>query len=287
MQDHKSKFKMATDNAKQVTVVLVLVLSAAGISFGKYSGGSGEPNAPYRIATAEDLNDIGNQPEDFNGCFILVNDVNMAGFIYRTALIAPDTNSTRGFQGSPFTGVFDGNDRSISKLNINAAGAGNSYLGLFGKIGEEGEAKNIGIEEVIIIGGNLSYLVGSLCGVNHGTVNKCYASGYVDGRCGSPWYLGGLCGSDNGGTISGSYFLEGAGPDNGIGTPVTDTQMKQQCSFSEWDFVEVWGIGENQTYPFLRKYLAGDSNHDGIVNLYDYAIMALDWLGGKWPVGIE
>jgi hypothetical protein len=430
----KAKFEIGVARVGQSTIAwLFIVVLTAGLAGGKYSGGTGEPNDPYRIATPNDLNDIANQPEDFNRCFILVNDINMAGFSYTTALIAPDTNSTLGFQGTPFTGVFEGNDRSISKLNINAVGAGNRYLGLFGKIGEAGEAKNFGIEEVIIFGGNLSYLLGSLCGVNHGTVNNCYASGFVDGRVGSRWYLGGLCGSnhgrvshcyvtvsvlsvehcesvgglcgentgtiincyssgsvtggdysenlgglcgenhygaisnchssspvtggnhcwklgglcgfshayngtsgritdcysrgsvtggdycayvgglcgtnaycvvsncysigsvstgagsggqgglcgsDNGGTITGSYFLEGAGPDNGIGTPLTDTQMKEQATFTNWDFIEIWNIGENQTYPFLRVHPAGDLNHDGLVDWRDVAILASRWLEG-------
>jgi hypothetical protein len=46
----------------------------------RYSGGTGQPNDPYRIATAEDLNDIGNYAEDWDKHFILINDVNLAEF---------------------------------------------------------------------------------------------------------------------------------------------------------------------------------------------------------------
>ena len=56
------------------------------------------------------------------------------------------------------------------------------------------------------------------------------------------------------------------------------TQMKTQSSFISWDFINVWGIGENQTYPFLRRYQAADLNHDGIVNFTDFAILANNWL---------
>jgi hypothetical protein len=60
----------------------------------------------------------------------------------------------------------------------------------------------------------------------------------------------------------------------------TTSQMKQQTSFTGWDFVNVWDIGEGQTYPFLRKYNISDLNRDGIVNMLDFAIFANNWLLG-------
>ena len=47
-----------------------------------------------------------------------------------------------------------------------------------------------------------------------------------------------------------------------------------------WDFVDVWNIGEKQTYPFLRVYPAGDLNHDGSVDMLDLATLANHWLVG-------
>ncbi len=60
--------------------------------------------------------------------------------------------------------------------------------------------------------------------------------------------------------------------------PLDTVQMKAQSSYTNWDFINIWNIGENQTYPFLRPYKAGDLNHDGIVNNTDFAILADDWL---------
>jgi hypothetical protein len=74
---------------------------------------------------------------------------------------------------------------------------------------------------------------------------------------------------------------------NGIGNRTepnvigkTTAEMMTESTFTDagWDFVEVWDIGENQTYPFLRVYPAGDLNHDGIVNFIDVAILAEHWL---------
>lgn len=61
-------------------LLAMVVLWIGSAAEAKYSGGTGEPNDPYRIATPEDLNDIGNHLEDFDKHFILVNDVNLAGY---------------------------------------------------------------------------------------------------------------------------------------------------------------------------------------------------------------
>jgi len=85
----------------------------------------------------------------------------------------------------------------------------------------------------------------------------------------------------SGGTVSASFWdIEAGGPDNGIGTPLPTEQMQTGSTFTDagWDFIEIWDIGENQTYPFLRKYPAGDINHDDTANFIDFAILANQWL---------
>jgi len=61
---------------------------------------------------------------------------------------------------------------------------------------------------------------------------------------------------------------------------LTTEQMKRRASFIAlgWDFVGVWGIGQGQTYPYLRTYSAADISRDGIVNFFDFAILAENWL---------
>jgi hypothetical protein len=354
---------MGRINIIVLSAIVFLLISSP--SQAKYSGGTGEPNAPYRIATPNDLNDVANHVEDFNKCFVLVNDVNMRGLEYSTALIAPDTNTGGEFQGTAFTGIFEGNDHVISNLAIDTAGADNAYLGLFGLLGETSEVRNLGIEDVNITGADFSYRVGGLCGCNYGTISNCHGGGDVSGNsgvgglcgfndgvirrcyaistvsgadvyspslgglCGFNYrrgtigdsyaggsvsgysFLGGLCGynregtistcyatssvkgvvqrgglcggKDSSATITNCYWLhpaDGGGPNNGLGTPLTDTQMKQQDSFSGWDFIEIWDIGEGQTYPFLRTHSPGDLNHDGMVGWQDVAIVAFHWLEG-------
>jgi len=118
-----------------------------------------------------------------------------------------------------------------------------------------------------------------LAGYTDGTVTNCYSSGLVTGDL----RLGGLVGWYNG-AIGNSFWdvnTSGLTTSHG-GTPRTTAEMKTQSTFSSagWDFIEVWDIGENQTYPFLRTYLAGDINHDGVVDFRDIAHLAGDWMSG-------
>ena len=57
-------------------------------------------------------------------------------------------------------------------------------------------------------------------------------------------------------------------------------QTKSTFTDAGWDFEEIWDIGEKQTYPYLRQYLSADLNHDGRVNMADFAILAGHWLDG-------
>ena len=46
-------------------------------AYAKYSGGTGEPNDPYQIATAADLIALGETPEDYDKHFILTADIDL------------------------------------------------------------------------------------------------------------------------------------------------------------------------------------------------------------------
>jgi len=134
-----------------------------------------------------------------------------------------------------------------------------------------------------VTGGNDSYALGGLCGVNlWGTISDCYATGAVTSGYNSQ-SLGGLCGGKSRGcTFSGCFWdIQTSNCNTSAGgEPKTTTEMKTMSTFTDagWDFVEIWGIGENQTYPFLRTEPAGDSNHDKKVDLLDLAILASHWL---------
>ncbi|MHC4479060.1 MAG: GLUG motif-containing protein [Planctomycetota bacterium] len=125
--------------------------------------------------------------------------------------------------------------------------------------------------------------VGGLVGGHwhNSTISNCYAIGGVNGNI----LTGGLVGQKwDGGTVMDSFWdvnTTGQAESDG-GESKTTAEMRKESTFinAGWDFVEIWNIGENQTYPYLRVYPAGDSNHDGIVDWRDFAIFANHWLDG-------
>ncbi len=121
-----------------LTAILTL---AAGSAFGKYSGGSGTAGTPYKIATKADLLALAANTDDYGKCFILTADINMAGQVFTTAIIAADNSFS-------FTGTFDGNGHKITNFTIN----GGSFVGLFGYIDSGGTVKNLGLENCSVSG---------------------------------------------------------------------------------------------------------------------------------------
>jgi hypothetical protein len=107
---------------------------------------------------------------------------------------------------APFTGSFDGQGHVLKNLTIDAGIIGSRYyLGVFGKIGEDGQVANLGVQDVNIISGDSSRYIGGLCGENfRGTITCCFTTGSVSGGVESD-DLGGLCGDNERGTILQSY----------------------------------------------------------------------------------
>jgi hypothetical protein len=434
---------------KRVISAILVIAAFSTSAIAKYSGGSGDPNTPYQIATAADLNDIGNHLEDFNKCFIMIADINLAQYTgTQFKIIGP--NST-----TPFQGVFDGNGLSISNFTYLSL-ADSSFIGIFGYVTGEAQIMNLhladpnvlikkdygaalvgllysgtinscyitgakvsgsyyigglvgrieggyisncsstgdisgwdyvggltgGIVLATIIdcwtSGNVSAFygpAGGLAGLNYrsdiirtfsaaevigaeeigGLVGRngnntriieCYSTGDVNGHsnaggligafwCDSPENslvtdsystsevsgndsvggligsyksrityslisnsyaagqvsgdsnVGGLVGYNRDGSINNSYFLTTSGPNNGYGTPLTHSQMKQQASFIGWDFVwetangpnDVWAICEDVNYPKLSwQFVVGDSDSDKNVDFIDFAPFGNKWM---------
>ncbi len=187
------------------------VLGAGGLVFClfssvfAYSGGSGTEADPYRIANANDLLELAADTNDYNDCFILINNINLADYDFTTAVIARDTDSANlSFNGSPFMGIFDGAGYEILNLTIDTNGVANDYLGLFGKI-DHGEIKNLGLQNVNIRGidGNNPYLnnfnyLGGLAGeTTSGNISNCYSTGSIFSGNGT-YSSGGLIGAYSG-----------------------------------------------------------------------------------------
>jgi hypothetical protein len=203
---------------RSVVCALVLLFSGRGVKAGSYSGGTGEPNDAYIIATAEDLNDIGNHPNDWDKHFRMTADINMAGYAYTTALIAPDTDSASWyFDGTPFTGDFNGSNHTIHNITINAASGNDDdlgYIGLFGQLRSSAVISNLRLENINVTCGanSYSFYVGALSGSSGdcdrhyagGTILNCYSNGQV--ACGNRSFsIGGMVGCNYYGSISNCY----------------------------------------------------------------------------------
>jgi hypothetical protein len=113
-----------------------------------------------------------------------------------------------------------------------------------------------------------------------GTISNGYSTGTVSGD----GDVGGLVGEADVNAVVASFWgIETSGQEMSAGgTGKTTAEMQKAATFLEagWDLVNLWGIGENQTYPYLRKYSAADINQDTSVNFLDLAALAENWLTG-------
>jgi len=388
--------KVIARNSNLLGKITILIMGIFVVNTALALDGSGTQEDPWRIKSLDDFNDFAADANYWAGFTRLETDVNLAGMVYERAVIAPDVNNSNSvFDGTTFTGVFDGNDHRIINLTVDEGGAGNWYLGLFGLIDEDSKVSNLGLEGGSVSGGSG---IGCLGGCNYGSISNCYSTGDVNGvdfvgglvggngnvgsisNCYSTGdvsaggWVGGLVGNNvgsisncystgdvngggwvgglmggNDGSISNCYsagdvngggyvgglvgyiFMNGTvlncystGDVNGLGDVGglvgyifvgyvgdcfwdTDTQthgvtksigrndgtatkvlglptaqMQTISTFTnaDWDFLNTWDIGENQTYPYLRVYLPSDINKDGIVNFLDFAVTANQWMEG-------
>jgi len=188
-----------------------------------YSGGFGIAGQPYLIATAEDMNAIGAHPEDWDKYFKMIADVDMSEY-------TGTEYSVIGNVDNPFTGVFDGNNCSISNFTYNSAVG--YHIGLFGFVDSINPATNkiknltlidpnINVETGTALGALVGWMeegqiwecgvkggsvsgyqsVGALVGSNSGNISYCYAKTPVYGN----GFLGGLIGYNSKSQITACY----------------------------------------------------------------------------------
>ncbi|NIP27033.1 MAG: PASTA domain-containing protein [Phycisphaerae bacterium] len=168
---------------------IIIVVSAGPCP---YEGGTGAKGAPCRINNVSHLQTLANTPEDYDLHFILTNDIDLSGFTYTNAVIASDPcNYYYAFDGTPFTGSFNGNRHKITGLTIDANGIDSDHIGLFGQIGPGGSVYDLTVEDVNISCGKGSVNTGGLVGkIFLGRVENCIATGTVSGY----FLVGGLAG---------------------------------------------------------------------------------------------
>jgi hypothetical protein len=168
------------------------------ITIPSYGGGSGEPNDPYLIYTAEHLNTIGSMECIRDKHFKLMADIDLGGLDGQDGRPKFNIIGTDGY--NPFSGVFDGNGHTISNFIYDS---GDRLCGgLFGYVdGANPEIKNLGLIDPNVDAGTGNY-VGSLVGFINGTITNCYVEG---GSVSGDEDVGGLVGYNQYGTITDCY----------------------------------------------------------------------------------
>jgi hypothetical protein len=159
------------------------------------SGGSGTADDPYIIATPADMNTFGTYSADWNKCFKLAADINMARYTGTQFKIV-------GTASVPFTGTFDGKGFTIKNLNYTNI-APTNYAGLFGYT-SGATIKNLKLENVDIDANSI--YVGGLVGYQYyGTITNCHITGTISSSGSATAYIGGLVGWQSYGTITDCY----------------------------------------------------------------------------------
>jgi hypothetical protein len=184
--------------------MLLLILTMCLVALpanAKYSGGTGEPNDPYQIATAADLISLGSTPADQGKHFVMQKDIDLAGRTWLGAAIPS------------FSGTFDGNGLAIHNLTIQS----HHFLALFGRLDKGAKVRNLGLLDVNIVGDQ--DVMGALAGCNDGSVTNCYSSGVISAllQGGQGGIVGGLVGLNRGSVsdcfsrckVSGTSFVAG------------------------------------------------------------------------------
>ncbi|MBI9017474.1 MAG: hypothetical protein JEZ07_09470 [Phycisphaerae bacterium] len=213
---------------KFILLIWTIFIISGATCLGQYSGGTGTEADPYQIATAEDLIRLGNTTEDYNSCFIMTADIDLACYEFTQAVIAPDDSTESGLQGSKFTGSFNGNNHTISNLTID--GSGNDCVGLFGML-YEAQVSHLNLKNVDIHG---SKETGGLVGIlYYSQIESISVSGHIEGDT----YVGGLAGS----SFALTYISEGPG------TIATINTCRADVNVSGINYVGGL-VGDNRSY---------------------------------------
>lgn len=212
-----SPFRSRSLKSRGVVFLLVIACLFSLPALGQPWLGSGTAEDPYRIYDANDMNEIGANPDDWDKHFLLVADINLADYTgTQFNIIGNDVNA--------FTGVFDGNGHKILNFN-NYASIHQVCGGLFGYLsGPDAVVKHLRLidpninvrgsyvgllvgylEQGMLIGccvdgGSISRGCGGLVGINCGIVSNCHLN------CDVRDEMGGLVGINRGGMITGCSF---------------------------------------------------------------------------------
>ena len=174
---------------KRFLLSLALCLCSLTATFAQFSGsGSGTENDPYLIFYADQLTQVRNFLGKSGVYFKLMSDIDLTDWI-------EENSPNQGWQpigvpSSKFQGFFDGNNHTISNLNIERPST--DGVGLFG-YANGATFKNIVIDETTITGNGD---VGAVCGnASSSTFSNCKVTATINAKGNT---VGGIAGSASG-----------------------------------------------------------------------------------------
>ncbi|MDG5799009.1 YDG domain-containing protein [Marinilabiliaceae bacterium ANBcel2] len=190
-----------------------------------------------------------------------VTNANIAGDAYIGALAGMadystihNTYSTGSVSGiitvGGLVGMFRGDSSSgnidfcFSTANV----SGTDEVG--GLAGSATRVSNSYSTGIVIGSQNVGGLCGTIASWGLPYIKNCYSTSIVKAEDSS----GGLIGEDNSQNIENSFWnTESSGLDYSQGGEgLTTEEMLVEMNFESWDFNEVWGIKEDDTYPYLK-----------------------------------
>ncbi|UCG49193.1 MAG: hypothetical protein JSU94_05300, partial [Phycisphaerales bacterium] len=259
--------------ALRVTLFMIAVCFSGLRAQAKYGGGTGEPNSPYLIRTAEQLNAIGAEPNDWDRHFKLVANVDLSPYTETDFNIIGLWVDSSSRDNKPFAGVFDGNGHTIS--NFTCTSRRTSCVGLFAYVdGRNAHIKDLGLIHAVV---HARRVVGSLAGqVLRGTVTNCYVkggavtgSGGVGGLVGQNWGTITDCCADV--SVTGGNNTGGLVGDNRAGGSISRCCSTGRIKGREY----VGGLTGNNRGTIIDCYATGGVSGAGIVG---------GFVGGNgWP----
>lgn len=183
-----------------------------------------------------------------------------------------------GTESQPYTGTFNGKDKTITGLTVNQEGT--NYVGLIGYLGSGGKVQNVTLTDVSVTG---YWYVGGVVGANDkGTVTACTASGSISGSS----RVGGVVGY-NGGTMTGCTSSGSVSGDSSVGGVVGWNGGTVTACYATSDvsgYSDVGGVAGRNYYGTVTGCtssgsVSGSLNVGGVVG-YNYGIVtACYWSG--------
>ncbi len=142
--------------------------------------GLGTEDNPYELYNWHHLDYIRNQCQEVINHYELQSDLDSETDGYQD-YASETANGGKGWEpigelGERFTGIFDGNEHTISDLNVNREDE--DFVSLFGDV-VSSEIKDLELVDVEIVGGFLTAALADLGG--NSTVKRCYSSGTIEG----------------------------------------------------------------------------------------------------------